>query len=46
MTVPFYQKYGFVRKRNIKYFFIDNYDRPIYEGGVQLTDMIYSQKKI
>mgnify|MGYP002237844900 CR=1 FL=1 len=25
--------------------FIDNYDHPIFEGGVQLTDMIYLQKK-
>ena len=30
----------------IKNFFIDNYDHPIFEGGVQLTDMIYLQKKI
>ena len=46
LTVPFYEKSGFVRSHSIKKFFIDNYDHPIFEGGVQLTDMIYLQKKI
>ena len=46
LTVPFYEKSGFVRSHSIKNFFIDNYDHPIFEGGVQLTDMIYLQKKI
>lgn len=46
LTVPFYEKSGFVRSHSIKNFFIDNYDHPIFEGGVQLTDMIYLQKNI
>ena len=46
LTVPFYEKCGFARSHSIKNFFIDNYDHPIFEGGVQLTDMIYLQKKI
>lgn len=46
LTVPFYEKCGFVRSHSIKNFFIDNYDHPIYECGVQLIDMIYLQKKI
>ena len=46
LTVPFYEKCGFVRSHNIPNFFTDNYDHPIFEGGVQLTDMIYLQKKI
>ncbi|HCR69487.1 MAG TPA: GNAT family N-acetyltransferase, partial [Erysipelotrichaceae bacterium] len=25
-------------------FFTDNYDHPIYEGGVQLIDMVYLQR--
>ena len=41
MTVPFYEKCGFVRSHEIKDFFIDNYDHPIYEAGVRLKDMIY-----
>ena len=45
MTVPFYEKFGFARSHSIENFFIDNYDHPIFEGGVQLTDMIYLQKK-
>ena len=43
-TIPFYEKCGFRRSHCIKNFFTDNYDHPIYEGGVQLVDMIYLQR--
>lgn len=46
LTVPFYEKCGFVRSHSIKNFFTDNYDHPIIENGVKLVDMIYFQKKI
>ena len=45
-TIPFYEKCGFVRTHSIKNFFIDNYDHPIFECGVQLIDMIYLQKSL
>ena len=37
LTVPFYEKCGFVRSHNIPNFFTDNYDHPIYECGVQFN---------
>lgn len=46
LTIPFYEKCGFVRSHKIENFFTDNYDHPIYECGVQLTGMIYLQKYI
>lgn len=46
LTIPFYEKCGFIRSHVIKNFFTDNYDHPIYECGVLLTDMIYLQRKI
>ncbi len=46
LTVPFYEKCGFVRSHTVKNFFTDNYDHPIYECGVLLTDMIYLRKKL
>ena len=46
LTIPFYEKCGFVRSHKIPNFFTDNYDHPIYEGGVQLTDMVYLQRHI
>lgn len=46
LTIPFYEKCGFIRSHNIKNFFIDNYDHPIYEGDVQLVDMIYLQRSL
>ncbi len=46
LTVPFYKKCGFTRSHSVKNFFVDNYDHPIFECGVQLVDMIYLQRKL
>ena len=46
LTVPFYEKCGFQRSHIVKNFFIDNYDHPIYECGVQLVNMIYLKKEL
>lgn len=46
LTISFYEKCGFVRSHKVKNFFIDNYDHPIFEWGVQLTDMVYLRKSI
>ena len=46
LTIPFYEKCGFVRSHSIPNFFTDNYNHPIYEGGVQLIDMVYLQRHI
>lgn len=40
-TIPFYEGCGFKISHRVKNFFIDNYKYPIFEGGVQLTDMVY-----
>ena len=44
LTVPFYEKCGFVRHHVVKDFFIENYDHPIIEAGVQLRDMVYLRR--
>lgn len=44
LTVPFYEKCGFVRSHRIQNFFTDHYDHPIYECGVQLVDMVYLRR--
>ena len=46
LTVPFYEKCGFIRSHTVKNFFTDNYDHPIYECGVLLTDMVYLRKNL
>ena len=46
LTVPFYEKCGFVRSHSIPNFFTDNYDHPIFECGVQLVDMIYLRREL
>ena len=46
LTIPFYEKCGFARSHKISNFFTDNYNTPIYEGGVKLIDMIYLQRRL
>lgn len=41
LTVPFYERCGFVRHHTVENFFTDNYDHEIYECGVLLRDMVY-----
>lgn len=43
LTVPFYERCGFRRHHVVPRFFLDHYDHPIIEAGVQLVDMIYLQ---
>lgn len=46
LTLPFYEKCGFVRSHVIPDFFTDNYNHPILEAGVQLVDMVYLRKAL
>ena len=46
LTIPFYEKCGFVRSHSIPNFFTDNYDHPIFECGVQLVHMVYLQRAL
>ena len=46
LTIPFYESCGFMRTYVLKDFFIENYDHPIYEGGVMLRDMVYFEKNL
>ena len=45
-TIPVYEACGFRRHHLVKNFFTDHYDHPIYEGGVQLVDMVYLQREL
>ncbi len=44
--LTFYNRRGFAYSHTISDFFIDNYDKPIFENGKQLVDMIYLRKTI
>lgn len=46
LTIPFYKKCGFEVSHRIENFFINNYDKSIYECGKQLIDMIYLKKSV
>lgn len=42
----FYEKCGFKKSHVEKNFFIDNYDHPMYEDGIQLVDMVYLKRQL
>ena len=44
--LSFYENCGFEISHRIKDFFTDNYDHPIFEGEIQLIDMIYLKKTL
>ena len=46
LSIPFYEKRGFVRSHIIPNFFTDHYDHKIYECGIQLVDMVYLQRPL
>ncbi|MBQ6510116.1 MAG: GNAT family N-acetyltransferase [Flexilinea sp.] len=46
LTVPFYERCGFIRHHIVKDHFTDHYDYPIYEAGILLKDKVYLRKKL
>lgn len=46
LTIPFYEKLGFVVFRREEGFFTRNYPDPIWEAGQLLTDMIYLRRRL
>lgn len=44
--LSFYESCGFKKSYRIENFFTDNYDQPIFEGDIQLVDMIYLRKDL
>ena len=46
LTVPFYERCGFIKDHVIKNYIVDHYDLPIYEGGKQLIDKVYLIKEL
>ncbi|OFY44201.1 MAG: GNAT family N-acetyltransferase [Bacteroidetes bacterium GWF2_40_14] len=44
--LSFYESCGFEKSHRVKNFFTDHYDHPIFEGNIQLVDMIYLKKDL
>ena len=45
-SLTFYKCCGFTESHRVKNFFIDNYDNPIIEDGIQLIDMVYLKREL
>jgi GNAT superfamily N-acetyltransferase len=41
-----YERCGFEKSHRVKNFFTDNYDHPMFDGDIQLVDMIYLKKDL
>ena len=44
--VSFYESCGFEYSHRVKNFFIDNYEHAMFDGDIQLVDMIYLKKEL
>ena len=44
--LSFYESCGFEKSHRVKNFFTDNYNHPMFEGDIQLVDMIYLKKDL
>ena len=44
--LSFYKSCGFKESHRIRNFFTDNYDHPMFEGEIQLIDMVYLKKEL
>lgn len=44
--LAFYESLGFKQSSRVKNFFTDNYDHPMFDGNIQLVDMIYLKKDL
>jgi GNAT superfamily N-acetyltransferase len=44
--LSFYKSCGFEKSHQVKNFFTDNYDHPMFEDGIRLVDMVYLKKKL
>lgn len=42
--LKFYERCGFTVSHKDENFFVDNYDHPMFEDGIQLRDMVYLRK--
>lgn len=42
--LSYYESCGFEKSHRVKNFFTDNYDHPMFDGDIQLVDMIYLKK--
>jgi len=44
--LSYYESCGFEQSHRVKNFFTDNYDHPMFDGDIQLVDMIYLKKDL
>lgn len=44
--LSYYKSCGFEESHRVNNFFTDNYDHPMFEGDIQLVDMVYLKKSL
>jgi len=46
VILSFYEGCGFEKSHRVKNFFTENYDHPMFDGDIQLVDMIYLKRDL
>jgi len=46
ITLPFYEKSGFAVSHRIENYFLEHYDKPIFEAGVHIKDKVYLKRSL
>lgn len=44
--LSYYESCGFEKSHRVKNFYTDNYDHPMFDGDIQLVDMVYLKKDL
>lgn len=44
--LSYYESCGFEKSHSVKNFFTDNYNHPMFDGDIQLVDMVYLKKDL
>jgi len=44
--LSYYESCGFENSHRVKNFFTDNYDHAMFDGDIQLVDMVYLKKDL
>jgi len=46
LIIPFYEHSGFVFSHRVENYFVEHYDKPIFEAGIQLKDKVYLKRSL
>ena len=46
LAIPFYERCGFSFSHRIENYMLEQYEKPIFEAGIQLKDKVYLKRNL